>query len=434
MCSIDLSQFEYHLPQELIAQAPAAERDASRLLVLNPDPVHSDPVHSDSVHSDSVHSDSVHSDSILPGPSPTAPAPTTSEGEVEIRDRRFSDLADLLRPGSLLVFNDTRVFPARLFSRRATGGRVEILLVRQIEREESLGTAREEGMATGREKSVETTQEGQGGWSETWEAMLKPARRLKEGETLQLTRGRGEEPVPTGSARVVVGRRLEGGELQVQLQGDGAKWADGVSLCAALGETPLPPYIRRPDGEREGDRERYQTVFAERAGAVAAPTAGLHFTQELLERLEEKGVETANVTLHVGPGTFRPIKTSRIQEHVMHREWFQLPAETVEAIRSAKRKGRDVVAVGTTTVRVLESSVDPNGDPVPGQGDTRLFIYPGFEFNVVDRLITNFHLPRSSLLLLVAAFAGTGPILQAYRHAVQERYRFYSYGDAMLIL
>ena len=405
MCSIDLSQFEYHLPQELIAQTPAAKRDGSRLLVLNPD--------------------RVHSGTSPTGPAPTGSVPTASEGEMEIRDRRFSDLVDLLRPGSLLVFNDTRVFPARLFSRRATGGRVEILLVRQIEREETLGTSREE--------SVGTTPEGQGGWSETWEAMLKPARRLKEGETLQLTRGRGEDPVPTGSARVVVGRRLEGGELEVQIQGDRAKWADGVSLCAALGETPLPPYIRRPDGEREGDRERYQTVFAERAGAVAAPTAGLHFTQELVERLRGKGVETANVTLHVGPGTFRPIKTSRIQEHVMHREWVHLPKETAEAIRQAKGQGRDVVAVGTTTVRVLESSVDPNGDPVPGQGDTRLFIYPGFEFKVVDRLITNFHLPRSSLLLLVAAFAGTEPILQAYRHAVRERYRFYSYGDAMLL-
>ncbi|MDE2691821.1 MAG: tRNA preQ1(34) S-adenosylmethionine ribosyltransferase-isomerase QueA [Acidobacteriota bacterium] len=297
--------------------------------------------------------------------------------------RRFADLPKLLDPGDLLVVNDTRVIPARLRARRPTGGRVEILLVER------------EGPAS-------------------WWCLLRPGRRLPPGAPLAIE----------GGPSATVDERADG-RFRLTFE------QPIEPLLAEIGETPLPPYIDRPVEPR--DRERYQTIYAARPGAVAAPTAGLHFTPALLGALERRGVRRASLTLHVGPGTFRPVKTENPEAHVMESERFEIPEATAEAVAAARRSGRRVVAVGTTVVRSLETAASTDGLVAAGAGRTGLYIRPGYEFRVVDRLITNFHLPRSTLLMLVCAFAGRRRTLDAYRQAIGSGFRFYSYGDAMLV-
>ncbi len=307
-----------------------------------------------------------------------------------IRHQFFRDLPDLLAPGDLLVVNRSRVFPARLIGRREGGGAAEILLVRP----------RPDG---------------------TWDALARPGRRLRPGarvrvgEELEVTLEPGTSPGP--------------GQKPVRLR---ATSGDLAAALERLGHTPLPPYIRRSD--RPADRERYQTVYALESGSVAAPTAGLHFTTLLLERLAARGIDHAEIVLHVGPATFRPVQVENVADHRLEGEPFRVPPEAAEAIREARRRGGRVVAVGTTTVRALESAGCDDRTVSAGEGVTELVIAPGSRFRVVDALVTNFHLPRSSLLLLVAAFTGREPILKAYGEAIRAGYRFYSYGDAMLIL
>ena len=336
------SDFHYDLPPELIAQAPLAERAASRLLCL-----------------DGV------------------------TGRIE--DRQFADLPALLQHGDLLVFNDTRVIPARLYGEKDTGGHIELLIERVLDDRRAL-------------------------------AQCRASKPPKPGQRLQLAGG--------VQARVVV-RHGEFYEVDFEIT------EPLVQVLERVGHIPLPPYITRPDARE--DRERYQTVFAQVPGAVAAPTAGLHFDSAMLARLDRMGVERAMVTLHVGAGTFQPLRVDDIAQHRMHAEWLTLSADTAARINAAKAQGRRIIAVGTTVVRALESAVRQGGVR-QFAGETRIFIYPGYRFQVVDALLTNFHLPESTLLMLVCAFAGTGPVLNAYRHAVMEGYRFFSYGDAMFVL
>jgi S-adenosylmethionine:tRNA ribosyltransferase-isomerase len=335
-----LSDFDFDLPPELIAQYPLPNRVDSRLLCLD-------------------------------GRSGA------------LQDRRFSDLPGLLRPGDLLVFNDTRVIPARLHGRKPTGGRVEVLVERVEAPDRVL-------------------------------AHVRASKAPRPGSLLLLGDG-----VPV--------RVLERVEDLFRLEVGQGTFSE---LMERHGHVPLPPYIERSD-ERL-DTSRYQTVYARRDGAVAAPTAGLHFDEPLLERLRAMGVEQVEVTLHVGAGTFQPVRSERLDEHVMHREYLEVGEQVCEQVRRARTRGGRVVAVGTTGVRSLETAA-ADGELRPFAGDTRLFIRPGFRFRVVDLLITNFHLPRSTLLMLVSAFAGHGQVLAAYRHAVEQRYRFFSYGDAMLL-
>jgi S-adenosylmethionine:tRNA ribosyltransferase-isomerase len=336
-----LSSYEYDLPSELIAQHPTERREDSRLLVLGRD-------------------------------------------DVSMEDRVFRDLPDLLRPGDLLVANESRVIPARLFGTLDTGGRVELLLVR-----ETAGGA--------------------------WEVMARPARKLRVGVTVLLAEGVTAE----------VEGELGEGRRVVQFRGaaDFASWLDGAGVA------PLPPYIH----EAPADVERYQTVYARSRGSVAAPTAGLHFTDAVLEQLGDRGVEMRFVTLHVGPGTFKPVTEENLERVELEPEIATVSAETAAAVRSAKAEGRRVIAVGTTTTRTLEGLAAQAGEVTTWNGALNSFIRPPFQFRVVDGLITNFHLPRSSLLMLVSAFAGRERVREAYRHAVAERYRFYSFGDAMFI-
>ena len=336
------SDFHFDLPEELIAQQPPEKRGDSRLLCLDKD-------------------------------------------SGEYRDQVFADLPDLIHPGDLLVFNNTRVIPARLFGQKETGGKVEILIERLLS------------------------------------------------DTRALTQIRASKSPKTGS-RIQLENNVI---LEVQGRQDDffiLECLDAPSLAVileAVGHMPLPPYIERNDTEL--DKERYQTVFAKQAGAVAAPTAGLHFTDDLLQQLSDKGAKLGFVTLHVGAGTFQPVRVDDIQQHKMHSEWFQIEAELCELIDMTKQQGRRVIAVGTTSVRCLESAAK-NGVPLqPILGETDIFIYPGYQFQLVDALITNFHLPESTLLMLVSAFAGRENVLKAYEHAVQERYRFFSYGDAMFL-
>lgn len=340
-----ITDLDYELPSELIAQEPLARRDASRLLVLD------------------VRAD-------------------------EVEDRLFAELPDLLSP-SLFIFNDTKVFPARLLGSKTSGGKVELLLLKKC----AEGTDR-------------------------WLAMGRSSKGLRGGMELELCDGR-------LAARVI--RSQDDGHLEVELRAETSVDA----LIEQAGEVPLPPYIRRVASD--SDRARYQTVFAKTPGAVAAPTAGLHFTEASLTALEGAGHQTAYVTLHVGPGTFRPVQANSLDEHEMHEEAYEVPEATVAAIGRARIEGRPIVAVGTTVVRTLESAVDGKGNPGAGVGTTRLFIRPPHRFEVVDHLLTNFHLPRSTLLALVMAFAGTELTRRAYQEAIERRYRFYSYGDAMLI-
>jgi S-adenosylmethionine:tRNA ribosyltransferase-isomerase len=340
-----ISDLDYDLPEGLIAQEPLVARDSSRLLVVDAE-------------------------------------------RAEIDDRMFSDLPSLLPP-SLFVFNDTRVFPARLTGHKASGGKVELLLLRK----------RAEG-------------------ENRWLAMGRSSKGLRAGMALSLCEGR-------IGARIV--RALDHGQVEVELHAEG----DVDALIEEAGDLPLPPYIRRPAGD--ADRERYQTVYAKKPGAVAAPTAGLHFTEETLASLRQAGHEIAYVTLHVGPGTFRPVQADHLDDHEMHEEAYEVPATTIAAIHRARAEGRPVVAVGTTVVRTLEASIDDDGRPVPGFGETRLFIRPPYQFRVVDHMVTNFHLPRSTLLALVMAFAGVDLTRRAYERAIASGFRFYSYGDAMLL-
>ena len=319
-----------------------------------------------------------------------------------IEHRRFAELPGLLRAGDLLVLNDSRVIPARLRGvKPASGGAVEVLLVEEVA-------------------------------ANDWWVMLRPGKRVRPGTRIQFRTPAGE---PAGVAATVVGKNDEG---HCRLRFDGA--GDLRDALADLGEVPLPPYIEREGAPDAADRERYQTVYARPAGSVAAPTAGLHFTEPLLERIRASGIQIAFVTLHVGLSTFAPVKAERIVDHAMHEERFEVPPETAVLVAAARREGRRVIAVGTTTVRVLESvAATHGGGVVSGAGRTRIFIHPPFRFRVVDALLTNFHLPESTLLMLVSAFADPGGIagrervLAAYAAAVRERYRFFSYGDAMFI-
>jgi S-adenosylmethionine:tRNA ribosyltransferase-isomerase len=345
---MDVALFDYHLPPDRIAQYPAEQRDASRLLVCD-----------------------------------------RAAGRRE--DRVFERLPDLLRAGDVLVVNDSRVIPARLLGRLAPEGRpVELLFLKAVD-------------------------------AACWEALARPARRCRQGAVVVL--GDGEV-----RARVV---RVAGeGRRIVELEG-------GESVREVLeryGLPPLPPYITRHQKPGQEDWERYQTVYAARDGSVAAPTAGLHFTQALLARLKAKGIAIESLTLHVGPGTFRPIRAARVEGYRMESEEVTISAEAADAVNRARADGRRVIAVGTTTCRALESAADQQGRVRPMSGPTDLFIYPGYCFKVIDALLTNFHLPRSSLLCLVCAFAGREFVLDAYRYAVEAGHRFYSYGDAMLIL
>ncbi len=303
-----------------------------------------------------------------------------------IGHKRFSDIVDVVRDGDCLVLNDSRVIPARLIGRKkGTRGQAEIFLVKKTD-------------------------------DMVWQALVKPSRRLPEGTVVEFD---------GGELTATVGERLKGGPRLVEF----ACREPFDTLIAELGKVPLPPYIKKP----LEDDGRYQTVYAANDGSVAAPTAGLHFTPDLLEMLAARGVEIVKVTLDVGPGTFRPVKAENAEEHEMENERFCISAEAAGAVNKAKREGRRVIAAGTTSVRVLESAAREDGTVTSDDTETGLFIYPGFEFKVVDCLLTNFHLPRSSLLMLVCAFAGTEPIMGAYKQAIYEGYRFYSFGDAMFI-
>lgn len=343
---LPIDRFDYDLPPELIAQSPAEPRDSARLLVVR-------------------------------------------RRDGSLTDTCFSDLPDLLAPGDLLVMNDTRVLPARLFARRSTGGRVEVLLLSRRA-------------------------------DNSWSALARPSRKLRPGDELRIL---GVDDEPSGEV-ITVGERIADGFT--------IRFSDERAI-ERHGRVPLPPYIQG----QLSDPERYQTVYARESGSAAAPTAGLHFTPELLQRCHEAGIETARVTLHVGLDTFQPIKVADARDHAIHSEWFHVPAETATAIRETRSRRGRVVAVGTTSVRTLESAVDrilTQGDDTVISGQTRLYITPGYQFRLVDAMITNFHLPRTSLLLLVSAFAGEAAIRRAYAHAIEERYRFYSFGDATLLI
>jgi S-adenosylmethionine:tRNA ribosyltransferase-isomerase len=338
-------EFDFDLPSDLIAQVPAP-RGASRLLLLD----------------------------------------RSAEG---VDHRQVADLPGLLEPGDLLLMNDTRVIPARVFAHRRTGRRFEVLLLRELD----------------------------GG---AWECLLRPGARARVGE------------------RLVLG---DDGEVILAERRDEGRWAVRfdprleLERLDQIGEMPLPPYINRPGGATAEDRETYQTVYASKPGAVAAPTAGLHLTRELLDEIGRRGVEPVFVTLHVGLGTFRPVTAERVADHRMHSEWYRFSDETADAVNRAIASGRRVVCVGTTSVRSLEGALTAGkGRVEPGEGWTDIFITPGYRFQGVGALLTNFHLPRSTLLMLVSAFAGRDRVLSAYRDAIDSRYRFFSYGDAMLIL
>ena len=339
-----VSDFDYELPQELIAQVPIKDRSASRLMVLNRE-------------------------------------------NKTIEDKIFKDILDYLKPGDCLVRNNTKVIPARLYGiKEETGVHIEFLLLKRIE-------------------------------GDIWEVMVHPGRRLKKGT--KVTFG-------DGLLKAEILETMEGGNRKVKFEYDGIF----NEILDQIGLMPLPPYIK----EKLDDKSRYQTVYAKYEGSAAAPTAGLHFTEELLEKIKEKGVEIANVTLHVGIGTFRPVKVENIEEHDMHSEHYYIKHEDAEKINNTKKNGGRIIAVGTTSCRVLETIANKeNGMVEPQEGDTQIFIYPGYKFKCIDCLITNFHLPESTLIMLVSALAGKDYIMKAYKHAVEEKYRFFSFGDAMFI-
>ncbi len=357
-----LSDFNYDLPSELIAQKPLQKRTASRLLQVNPS--------------------------------------ADIEAAGSMVDGSFRDILELIQPNDLLVFNDTRVIPARLFGQKETGGKVEVLVERVLDDQCLL-------------------------------AHIRASKSPKPGSLLLL------EQVIIAK---VLGRDGTNDSLfKLEFKSNTDSDLTVLQLLENHGHIPLPPYIERSNSEggkeadEEADKERYQTVFAEKPGAVAAPTAGLHFDDEILQQLHHKGVSTAKVTLHVGAGTFQPVKTENISEHVMHAEYVEVSVETCTAIEACHQRGGRVIAVGTTTVRSLESACMKTGKLEPFKGDTRMFITPGYTFKVVDVLLTNFHLPGSTLLMLVSAFTGYENIIKAYQYAVENKYRFFSYGDAMFL-
>lgn len=339
-----IREFDFNLPDELIAQEPLERRDSSRMLVVD-------------------------------------------RSADSLSDEAFSDFPERLRKGDLVVLNNTRVFPARLEGRTETGARVEIFLV--DERDDRI-----------------------------WEALARPARRLKAGKRVDFGAGLTAEIV----------ERADGGRVVARFECDG----DFVGTLERAGRTPLPPYIKRPD-ERPSDRERYQTVYARERGSIAAPTAGLHFTPDVLERVRGAGAEIAEVTLHVGYGTFEPVRVDDLSEHAVLPERYEIGAETAEALNRAKADGRRIIAVGTTTTRTLETAAGRHSSFVAERAVADLTITPGYRFRAVGGLLTNFHLPKSSLLVLVSTFGGHARIMNAYRHAVRSRYRFYSYGDCMFV-
>jgi S-adenosylmethionine:tRNA ribosyltransferase-isomerase len=342
-----LSEFDFELPPELIAQEPLPERDHSRLLHVDVD-------------------------------------------TEAVAHYRVSLLPELLNPGDLLVANNSKVFPARLRGKTESGASVELLLLQTVK-------------------------------ENRWEVLARPAKKLRVGT---------KAVFGDGLLWATVKEDIGPGRKIVELESRGELF----DVVERIGRTPLPPYIKRESAElEERDRARYQTVYARERGSIAAPTAGLHFTPELLQSLGERGIDFARLTLHVGYGTFQPIRTEIVEEHRMESERFTIPESVVQAIERARARGGRIVAVGTTTVRCLESAVDEPGEVKSGRGETRLFIYPGFHFRVVDALMTNFHLPKSSLFLLVSAFCGRELIGRTYREAIQKRYRFYSYGDCMLL-
>ena len=337
-----LTEFDYDLPKELIAQTPVEPRNASRLMVL-------DPVRE------------------------------------TMEDHRFSDLKQFLAPGDTLIFNDTRVMPARLIGRREpTGGRVEVFLLHRMK-------------------------------ENFWETLVQPGKKAHPGAVIHF----GEELIGIVREVTAFGGRV----IEFYYRG---VWEE---LLDRLGETPLPPYIH----EKLTDRERYQTVYNRKSGSAAAPTAGLHFTKEQMEDLQSYGVNLGFLTLHVGLGTFRPVKTNQIEEHTMHREYYSLNEGTAQLIRDTKAAKHRVIAVGTTSIRTLEAAASAKNEIRAQSGWTEIFIYPGYEFKIVDAVITNFHLPKSTLIMLVSAFAGREFILRAYQRAVRGRYRFFSFGDAMFL-
>lgn len=340
---MDVKEFYYDLPEELIAQVPIQKRDESRLMILNRE-------------------------------------------KQTVEHKVFKDILDYLKPGDCLVRNNTKVIPARIYGKKETGANVEFLLLNNIE-------------------------------GDIWESIVRPGNKLHVG------------------TKVIFGDGLLNAEILEVMEGGTRKVKftyEGIfnEILDQIGLMPLPPYIH----EELKERDRYQTVYAKYQGSAAAPTAGLHFTEELLEKIKEKGVEIANVTLHVGIGTFRPVKVDKIEDHHMHSEHYYIKKEDAEKINNAKKNGGRIISVGTTSCRVLESIADENGFVKETEGDTSIFIYPGYKFRCIDGLITNFHLPESTLLMLVSALAGKDYIMEAYEEAVKEHYRFFSFGDAMLII
>lgn len=339
-----VSDFNYELPKELIAQHPYDKRDEARLMVLD-------------------------------------------KRNQSIEHKVFKDIIDYLNLGDCLVINNTKVIPARLYGKKDTGANVEFLLLKRIE-------------------------------NDIWEAMVRPGQKLKSGSKVVFG---------DGLLKATVLEVLENGNRKVEFEYEGIF----NEILDQIGLMPLPPYITEATRE---DNEKYQTVYAKYDGSAAAPTAGLHFTESLLEKIKEKGIEIANVTLHVGIGTFRPVKVENVEEHEMHSEHYYIKKEDAEKINFAKRTGHKVISVGTTSCRVLESVADENGMVKETEGDTSIFIYPGYKFKCIDSLITNFHLPESTLIMLVSSLAGKDFIMKAYEEAVKQRYKFFSFGDAMLIL
>lgn len=340
-----VEEFDYFLPQSLIAQYPPSRRGASRLMVLRRDPM-------------------------------------------TIEHRVFEEIPSLLNPGDLLVLNDTRVLPVRLIGKKETGGKVELLLIPSEN----------------------------GNWDQ-YEVLVKGSKKVRSGAHIQFT----EE----FSAEI---KEVKDGRAKVTFFGR----CDPMEMIKKIGHLPLPPYIKRKDEPL--DQERYQTVYAEKEGSIAAPTAGLHFTPSLLQTLKERGVQITRLTLHISIGTFSPIKVKNVEDHHMEAEWVEISEKTAQEVQNTKQRGGRVIAVGTTTTRALESFTNSNGGLRPGSGKTTLFIYPPFRFQIIDGLITNFHLPKSTLLMLVSAFTGKELLMKAYQEAIEKEYRFYSYGDAMLIL
>ena len=338
-----VSEFNYNLPEELIAQTPLEKRDESRLMILN-------------------------------------------RKTKTIEHKHFKDIIDYLSPGDVLVRNNTKVIPARLYGKKETGANVEFLLLNNIEKD-------------------------------TWECIVRPGNKLHIGTKVIFG---------DGLLKANILDIMPGGTRKVEFHYEGIF----NEILDQIGLMPLPPYIH----EELKQKDRYQTVYAKYDGSAAAPTAGLHFTPELLKSLEEKGIIIANVTLHVGIGTFRPVKEDEVEKHEMHSEHFYIKQEDVEKINQAKREGRRVISVGTTSCRVLETVADERGMLSKAEGDTKIFIYPGYQFKCLDGLITNFHLPQSTLLMLVSALAGKDYIMKAYEEAVKEKYRFFSFGDAMFII